>query len=149
MGVHCKVTLDVMGVSLKAPKLLAHSNCTTYLDVCQSSLSRFKTRSLTVLVPRSEKLLSHFHFQICVRPFTIFKWCPGAKMRYKKTEICQTCAKLKNVCQTCLLDLEYGTYSNEVTSYVRNQGNSAEQHLFSLYLTLNRQFNCLPPPTLA
>ena len=26
---------------------------------------------------------------------------------------------------------------------------SAEQHLFSLYLTLNRQFNCLPPPTLA
>ena len=29
-------------------------------------------------------------------------------MRFKKTEICQTCAKLKNVCQTCLLDLEYG-----------------------------------------
>lgn len=29
-------------------------------------------------------------------------------MRYKKTEICQTCSKLKNVCQTCLLDLEYG-----------------------------------------
>ena len=29
-------------------------------------------------------------------------------MRYKKTEVCQTCAKLKNVCQTCLLDLEYG-----------------------------------------
>ena len=22
-------------------------------------------------------------------------------MRYKKTEICQTCAKVKNVCQTC------------------------------------------------
>ena len=38
-----------------------------------------------------------------------FRWCPGAGMRYKKTEICQTCSKLKNVCQTCLLDLEYGT----------------------------------------
>jgi pre-mRNA-splicing factor RBM22/SLT11 len=29
-------------------------------------------------------------------------------MRYKKTEICTTCAKLKNVCQTCLLDLQFG-----------------------------------------
>jgi len=46
--------------------------------------------------------------KICSRPFTIFRWCPGAKMRFKKTEVCQTCAKLKNVCQTCLLDLEYG-----------------------------------------
>lgn len=46
--------------------------------------------------------------KICNRPFTIFRWCPGARMRFKKTEICQTCARLKNVCQTCLLDLEYG-----------------------------------------
>ena len=30
-------------------------------------------------------------------------------MRFKKTEVCQTCAKMKNICQTCLLDLEYGT----------------------------------------
>lgn len=46
--------------------------------------------------------------KICNRPFTTFRWCPGTKMRYKRTEICQTCCKLKNVCQTCLLDLEYG-----------------------------------------
>ncbi|KAJ3136364.1 RNA binding motif protein 22, partial [Irineochytrium annulatum] len=46
--------------------------------------------------------------KICGRPFTVFKWCPGAGMRYKKTEICQTCSKIKNVCQTCVLDLEYG-----------------------------------------
>lgn len=46
--------------------------------------------------------------KICERPFTVFRWKPGAKMRFKKTEVCQTCAKLKNVCQTCLLDLEYG-----------------------------------------
>lgn len=44
----------------------------------------------------------------CARPFTVFRWCPGARMRFKKTEVCQTCAKMKNVCQTCLLDLEYG-----------------------------------------
>lgn len=29
-------------------------------------------------------------------------------MRMKKTEICTTCAKIKNVCQTCVLDLQYG-----------------------------------------
>jgi len=46
--------------------------------------------------------------KICARPFTVFKWCPGARMRFKKTEVCQTCSKMKNVCQTCLLDLEYG-----------------------------------------
>ncbi|XP_045138882.1 pre-mRNA-splicing factor RBM22-like [Portunus trituberculatus] len=46
--------------------------------------------------------------KICTRPFTVFRWCPGARMRFKKTEVCQTCAKIKNVCQTCLLDLEYG-----------------------------------------
>lgn len=46
--------------------------------------------------------------KICNRPFTTFRWCPGAKMRYKKTEVCQTCARAKNVCQTCLLDLNFG-----------------------------------------
>lgn len=32
-------------------------------------------------------------------------------MRFKKTEVCQTCAKVKNVCQTCLLDLVYGKFA--------------------------------------
>ncbi|KAL4183569.1 hypothetical protein AMTRI_Chr11g155760 [Amborella trichopoda] len=46
--------------------------------------------------------------KICSRPFTVFRWRPGRDARYKKTEVCQTCSKLKNVCQVCLLDLEYG-----------------------------------------
>ncbi|KAI9263521.1 hypothetical protein EDC94DRAFT_607007 [Helicostylum pulchrum] len=46
--------------------------------------------------------------KICQRPYTVFRWLPGTNMRYKKTEICQTCAKVKNVCQTCVLDLQYG-----------------------------------------
>ncbi|XP_064611008.1 pre-mRNA-splicing factor RBM22-like [Liolophura sinensis] len=46
--------------------------------------------------------------KICARPFCVFRWCPGARMRFKKTEVCQTCSKMKNICQTCLLDLEYG-----------------------------------------
>eukprot|EP00920_Eleutheroschizon_duboscqi_P028842 GHVT01070077.1.p1 GENE.GHVT01070077.1~~GHVT01070077.1.p1 ORF type:complete len:239 (+),score=48.94 GHVT01070077.1:431-1147(+) len=46
--------------------------------------------------------------KICERPYTLFRWKPGPKARFKQTIICPTCAKLKNVCQTCLFDLEYG-----------------------------------------
>jgi pre-mRNA-splicing factor RBM22/SLT11 len=46
--------------------------------------------------------------KICSRPYTGFRWQPGRKARYKTTIVCQSCARLKNVCQTCLFDLEYG-----------------------------------------
>jgi len=46
--------------------------------------------------------------KICSRPYTVFSWRPGAKARYTSTVICLTCAKIKNVCQKCIFDLEYG-----------------------------------------
>ncbi|KAK8850428.1 pre-mRNA-splicing factor SLT11 [Kwoniella newhampshirensis] len=46
--------------------------------------------------------------KICNRPYTVFRWNPGNGARFKKTEICTTCSKIKGVCQTCLLDLEFG-----------------------------------------
>jgi pre-mRNA-splicing factor RBM22/SLT11 len=64
--------------------------------------------------------------KVCTRPFTVFRWRAGTKGRYKKTEVCQTCAKLKNVCQTCLLDLTFNLpvqvrdaalQSNDLTSF--------------------------------
>ena len=46
--------------------------------------------------------------KICERPFTVYRWKPGPKARQKKTELCQMCARVKNVCQTCIFDLQYG-----------------------------------------
>ncbi|KAK1376385.1 Zinc finger CCCH domain-containing protein 4 [Heracleum sosnowskyi] len=46
--------------------------------------------------------------KICSRPFSVFRWRPGRGARFKKTEICQTCSTLKNACQVCILDLQYG-----------------------------------------
>jgi len=59
--------------------------------------------------PYVRMMKSYFNKEckICFRPFTVFRWRAGTNARYKKTEICQTCAKIRNVCQCCLLDLEY------------------------------------------
>lgn len=56
---------------------------------------------------RMNKIPNGCACKICERPFTVFRWKPGPNARYKKTELCRSCAKIKNVCQTCIFDLQY------------------------------------------
>eukprot|EP00922_Rhytidocystis_sp_ex-Travisia-forbesii_P004768 GHVS01007001.1.p1 GENE.GHVS01007001.1~~GHVS01007001.1.p1 ORF type:complete len:413 (-),score=57.24 GHVS01007001.1:96-1235(-) len=75
--------------------------------------------------------------KICNRPYAVFRWKPGPKARFKQTIICQTCAKLKNVCQTCLFDLEYGLPVQVRDKYLADQAQKfdlPESHVNKNYL---------------
>lgn len=83
--------------------------CDDQLEIIPKSTNQF-FRALSGENPYLRVMKERYgsECKVCQRPFTTFRWCPGAKMRYKKTEICQTCSRAKNICQTCLLDLQYG-----------------------------------------
>jgi pre-mRNA-splicing factor RBM22/SLT11 len=51
--------------------------------------------------------------RVCDRPFCVYRWRPGKRDRFKKTEVCQICARYKKVCQCCLRDLTTGVLMTE------------------------------------
>lgn len=46
--------------------------------------------------------------KVCLRPFSTFRWCGGTGERFRRTLICGSCARAKNVCQSCVLDVKNG-----------------------------------------
>ncbi|KAF8044808.1 hypothetical protein N665_6625s0001, partial [Sinapis alba] len=65
--------------------------------------------------------------KVCTRPFKVFRWRPGRAARYKNTEICQTCSKLKNVCQVRDMALNITTHDSIPRSHV-NREYFAQEH---------------------
>lgn len=78
--------------------------------------------------------------KICTRPFTTFRWNPG-QGRFKKTEICQTCARSKNCCQTCLLDLQFGLPTQVRDAALGQRNQAPTSNINREYYAQNQESN--------
>lgn len=58
--------------------------------------------------------------RLCSRPFVVFRWKSDFK-KFKRTEICKTCSKVKHLCQSCLLDLRFGLTMDERDSMLKKK----------------------------
>ena len=75
--------------------------------------------------------------KICDRPFDLYKWRMEHTPILNKTEICLTCAKIKNVCQCCLKDTQF-----DIPYYIRDAALSQistteENHFDNLDIQMN------------
>lgn len=63
--------------------------------------------------PYVKMLVEHYasNCRMCDRPYTVFKWRPGRCADFTRTQICQTCSKTRNLCQTCIRDMQLGVPS--------------------------------------
>ena len=61
--------------------------------------------------------------KISKQPFNVFRWKAGGRGgRYKKTIVCYEIAAEKNICQACLVDMEYGLPVAVRDSFLKSAG---------------------------
>lgn len=53
------------------------------------------------------KQINGSNCKICSKVYTVFRWKPDRKQVQKSTEICTSCSKVRNLCQTCIKDLQF------------------------------------------
>lgn len=86
-------------------------------------------------------------FSLCDCDWQVFRWLPGQGMRYKKTEICGVCAKAKNCCQTCLLDLQFGLPTQVRDTVLNVQSKAPTSDINREYYAQNSTFFLSSSPT--
>lgn len=70
---------------------------------------------------------NHATCRLCLQPYTQFSWKAG-KQVFNKTEVCNACSTVKNLCQTCLKDLKYGLPSQLRDAVLHSVGLSNNSH---------------------
>ncbi|KAH7650226.1 hypothetical protein FG379_003305 [Cryptosporidium bovis] len=82
--------------------------------VCDKCLG--ETKFLRVTKSSQEKSC-----KICNRPCTVFRWKILSSKKYAQTSICYTCGKLRNVCQSCICDMNFGLPLYHRESYLKSK----------------------------
>lgn len=83
--------------------------------VCQACLSSLSSK-IKMIKSEYEK-----ECRICKRPFTVFKWRNTKSNKILCTEVCCLCSKVKNLCQSCCLDFDFGVEMELRDKFLKNK----------------------------
>ncbi|KAF7459401.1 Cwf5-like with 2 ZnR domains (CCCH and RRM domains missing) [Cryptosporidium felis] len=70
--------------------------------------------------------------KICNRPCTAFRWKLANSKKYNQTTICSSCAKIKNVCQSCVSDLNFGLPLYARDEYIKARREAGDEEALKL-----------------
>ncbi len=85
---------------------------------------------------RMSKHVNGANCKMCDRIYTVYRWNPNRGVGNRSTEICRICSNLKNLCQTCIKDLQYG-----LPSQLRDAVLSIEDSIFVPQNSINQRFS--------
>ncbi|OII75188.1 uncharacterized protein cubi_03204 [Cryptosporidium ubiquitum] len=70
--------------------------------------------------------------KICNRPCTMFRWKLQNSKKYNQTTICYSCGKIKNVCQSCVSDLNFGLPLYAREDYIKSKKDQGDEKALQL-----------------
>lgn len=70
--------------------------------------------------------------KICNRPCTMFRWKLHNSKKYNQTTICYSCGKIKNVCQSCVSDLNFGLPLYAREGYIKSKKDKGDEAALQL-----------------
>ncbi|KAJ1611784.1 Cwf5-like protein [Cryptosporidium canis] len=70
--------------------------------------------------------------KICNRPCTMFRWKLHNSKKYNQTTICYSCGKIKNVCQSCVSDLNFGLPLYAREDYIKSKRDEGDEKALQL-----------------